>query len=190
MGSKHSRGLLSRRQYLRRHRAVVPMIRWPGERAPVSPKGSSKQRSPGSIHRIRTMACRSRTGGKRSSKTTINRDLLLESCCAFPGIGLFPSRQWLAPSESGKGGSPSPRDIVAQLFNAYVGSRAKALEVIGKHNALVERYNRLNDEKSALRLQLAGQKVEEAASQMDYDRATQDKGIQQNTPVDERSTSR
>ena len=28
-------------------------------------------------------------------------------------------------------------DIVAQLYNAYVGSRAKALEVIGKHNALV-----------------------------------------------------
>ena len=35
-------------------------------------------------------------------------------------------------------------------------------------------------------MQLAGQKVEEAASQMDYDRATQDKGVQQNTPVDER----
>ena len=77
-------------------------------------------------------------------------------------------------------------DIVAQLYNAYVGSRAKALEVIGKHNVLVERYNRLSDEKSALRLQLAGQKVEEGASQMDYDRATQDKGIQQKTPVDER----
>ena len=77
-------------------------------------------------------------------------------------------------------------DIVAQLYNAYVGSRAKALEVIGKHNALVERYNRLSDEKSALALQLAGQKVEEGASQMDYDRATQDKGIQQSTPADER----
>ena len=77
-------------------------------------------------------------------------------------------------------------DIVAQLYNAYVGSRAKALEVIGKHNALVERYNRLSDEKSALRLQLAGQKVEEDTSQMDYDRATQDKAIQQSTPLDER----
>jgi hypothetical protein len=77
-------------------------------------------------------------------------------------------------------------DIVAQLYNAYVGSRAKALEVISRHNALVERYNRLSDEKSALALQLAGQKVEEGASQMDYDRATQDKGIQQKTPVDER----
>jgi hypothetical protein len=39
-------------------------------------------------------------------------------------------------------------NIVVQLFNAYVGSRAKSLEVIGKYNALVERYNRLHDETS------------------------------------------
>jgi hypothetical protein len=39
-------------------------------------------------------------------------------------------------------------NIVVQLFNAYVGSRAKSLEVIGKYNALVEHYNRLNDDKS------------------------------------------
>jgi|SRR5277367_559596 len=78
-------------------------------------------------------------------------------------------------------------DIVAQLYNAYVGSRAKALEAISKHNVLVEQYNRLNDDRSALASQLAGQKVEEGASQMDYDRATQDKGVQRKTPVDERS---
>ena len=72
-------------------------------------------------------------------------------------------------------------NIVVQLFNAYVGSRTKALEVIAKHNVLVERYNRLNDEKSALILQLAGQK-EQAASQIDYDRTREDKGVQQQEP--------
>jgi chromosome segregation ATPase len=76
-------------------------------------------------------------------------------------------------------------NIVVQLFNAYVGSRAKALDAISKHNGLAERYNRLSDERSALALQLAGQKVEEPASQMDYDRARQDKGVQQSAPVEE-----
>jgi hypothetical protein len=76
-------------------------------------------------------------------------------------------------------------NIVVQLFNAYVGSRVKSLEVIGKYNALVERYNRLNDEHSVLALQLARQKAEEAGPQIDYDRAKQDKGVLQKTPVDE-----
>jgi hypothetical protein len=75
-------------------------------------------------------------------------------------------------------------NIVVQLFNAYVGSRAKTLETIGKYNGLVERYNRLNDEKCALALQLAGQTDDEAASQIDYDRAKQDKAAQQNAPIE------
>ena len=41
-------------------------------------------------------------------------------------------------------------DIVTQLFNAYIGSRAKALEVIAKHNALVDRYNTLDSERQRL----------------------------------------
>ena len=32
-------------------------------------------------------------------------------------------------------------DIVAQLFNSHVRSRAKALEAIERHNQLAERYN-------------------------------------------------
>lgn len=42
-------------------------------------------------------------------------------------------------------------DLIAQLYNAYVTSRARAFEVIGKHNRLVERYNRLDAEATALR---------------------------------------
>ena len=61
-------------------------------------------------------------------------------------------------------------NIVVQLFNAYVGSRAKSLEVIGKYNAVVERYNRLNDDmKTATSEQ----------NKVDYDRARQDKGTAQ-----------
>ena len=39
-------------------------------------------------------------------------------------------------------------DIVAQLYNAYVTSRARTLEVIGKHNRLVEKYDRLDSRSS------------------------------------------
>lgn len=66
-------------------------------------------------------------------------------------------------------------NIVVQLFNAYVGSRAKSLAVIGKYNALVERYNRLNDEKNTVTPQLVSDKDEKAQSQVDYSRANQDK---------------
>jgi hypothetical protein len=42
-------------------------------------------------------------------------------------------------------------DLIAQLYNAYVTSRARAFEVIGKHDRLVEKYNRLDEEATALR---------------------------------------
>ena len=50
------------------HRAEVLMIRWPMEKAPVSPKVSSKQLLLGSIHRIKTMDLSLRIGAKRCSK--------------------------------------------------------------------------------------------------------------------------
>src|ERR1700733_5535131 len=53
---------VNRPHYFRRHRAVVPMIRWPGERVPFSLKGSSKQLLLGSIHRIKTMELLLRIG--------------------------------------------------------------------------------------------------------------------------------
>jgi hypothetical protein len=70
-------------------------------------------------------------------------------------------------------------NIVVQLFNAYVGSRAKSLEVIGKYNALVERYNRLNDDKSTATSGQPSDSDEKAQHKVDYERAKQDKGTAQ-----------
>jgi hypothetical protein len=70
-------------------------------------------------------------------------------------------------------------NIVVQLFNAFVGSRAKSLEVIGKYNALVERYNRLNDDKNTPTLEQPSDGDEKAQHKVDYDRARQDKGTAQ-----------
>jgi hypothetical protein len=70
-------------------------------------------------------------------------------------------------------------NIVVQLFNAYVGSRAKALEVIGKYNALVERYNRLNDDKGTATSEQPGDSDENAQHKVDYGRAKRDKGTAQ-----------
>jgi hypothetical protein len=70
-------------------------------------------------------------------------------------------------------------NIVVQLFNAYVGSRAKSLEVIGKYNALVERYNRLNDDKGTATSEQPGDCDENAQYKVDYERAKQDKGAAQ-----------
>ena len=70
-------------------------------------------------------------------------------------------------------------NIVVQLFNAYVGSRAKSLEVIGKYNALVERYNRLNDNKSTATSEQPSDSDEKAQHKVDYERAKQDKGTAQ-----------
>ena len=70
-------------------------------------------------------------------------------------------------------------NIVVQLFNAYVGSRAKSLEVIGKYNALVERYNRLNDDKSTATSKQSSDSDDNAQHKVDYDRAKQDKGTAQ-----------
>jgi len=76
-------------------------------------------------------------------------------------------------------------NIVVQLFNAYVGSRAKSLEVIGKYNALVERYNRFNDAMNTATSEQPGDSDEKAQHKVDFDRAKQDKGTAQSgsTPV-------
>jgi hypothetical protein len=76
-------------------------------------------------------------------------------------------------------------NIVVQLFNAYVGSRAKSFEVIGKYNALVERYNRLNDDMNTATSEQSSESDEKARHKVDYDRAKQDKGTVQsgNTAV-------
>jgi hypothetical protein len=52
-------------------------------------------------------------------------------------------------------------DLIAQLYNAYVTSRARAFEVIGKHNRLVEKYNRLDEEAVGLRTKIAAAATKE-----------------------------
>jgi hypothetical protein len=76
-------------------------------------------------------------------------------------------------------------NIVVQLFNAYVGSRARSLEVIGKYNALVERYNRLHDETSIATSEQPSDSDKKAQPKVDYDRAKQDKGTAQSGSIAE-----
>jgi hypothetical protein len=80
-------------------------------------------------------------------------------------------------------------NIVVQLFNAYVGSRAKSLEVIGKYNRLVERYNRLNDEMNTATSEQPGEGDEKAQHKVDYERAKQDKETTQNGRAAEETSS-
>ena len=75
--------------------------------------------------------------------------------------------------------------IVVQLFNAYVGSRAKSLEVIGKYNGLVERYNRLSDDMNTAISAQPSERDENAQRKVDYERAKQDKETAQNGSIAE-----
>jgi hypothetical protein len=64
-------------------------------------------------------------------------------------------------------------DIVTQLFNAYIGSRAKALEVIARHNALVDRYNALDGERQRLENQHPEKPVQ---SELDFTQVREGRG--------------
>jgi len=59
-------------------------------------------------------------------------------------------------------------DIVTQLYNAYVTSRARTLEVIGKHNRLVEKYDRLDTETAELRRRIAAEPRQEPKASADF----------------------
>jgi hypothetical protein len=77
-------------------------------------------------------------------------------------------------------------DIVTQLFNAYIGSRAKALEVIAKHNALVDRYNALDGERQRLENQIAELPEKPVQSELDFSQVREGRGDleeRQSTPV-------
>lgn len=67
-------------------------------------------------------------------------------------------------------------DIVTQLFNAYIGSRAKALEVIAKHNALVDRYNALHSERQRLVEQIAELSRDPVQPELDFNQAREEQG--------------
>lgn len=67
-------------------------------------------------------------------------------------------------------------DIVTQLFNAYIGSRAKALEVIARHNALVDRYNALDTERQRLTDQIADLSHKPVQPELDFSQAREEQG--------------
>jgi hypothetical protein len=73
-------------------------------------------------------------------------------------------------------------DVVTQLFNAYIGSRAKALEVIAKHNTLVDRYNTLDCEKQRLADQIASSSHKPVQSELDFNQAREDRGASLQAP--------
>ena len=70
-------------------------------------------------------------------------------------------------------------DIVTQLYNAYVMSRAKALKAISWHNQLVERYNQLDQEAADLRTRIANTTAAEPTvdtpGEVTYDVAKQER---------------
>ena len=59
-------------------------------------------------------------------------------------------------------------DIVAQLYNGYITSRARTLEVIGRHNRLVEKYNRLDTEVAELRATIIAEPQQEPKPSADF----------------------
>ena len=67
-------------------------------------------------------------------------------------------------------------DIVTQLFNAYIGSHAKALEVIARHNALVDRYNALDSERQRLTDQIAVLAHKPVQPELDFSQAREEQG--------------
>jgi len=66
-------------------------------------------------------------------------------------------------------------DVVTQLFNAYTGSRAKALEVIGKYNALIDRYNRIDGELCTLKASIAAEAAPNSDAVSEFEQAKSDK---------------
>ena len=73
-------------------------------------------------------------------------------------------------------------DVVTQLFNAYIGSRAKALEVIAKHNTLVDRYNTLDSEKQRLADQIKSLSNKPVQPELDFNQAREDRGTSTQAP--------
>jgi len=77
-------------------------------------------------------------------------------------------------------------DVVTQLYNAYIGSRAKAIEVIAKYNRLVDRYNSLDVERQRLADQIARQSDKPEQPELDFNQAREDRGaalITRNVPA-------
>jgi hypothetical protein len=77
-------------------------------------------------------------------------------------------------------------DITTQIYNAYVTARARAFDVISRHNKLVERYNRLEDEAAELRARATVDVQPEPAQSADFDDARGAKSAEFSIPTDPR----
>ena len=166
------------------------MILWPGERAPVSPKGSSKRRLAGVNPQNKDYGVTVGDWRKEVFENTIGRIYFWSLVVLSLGLGCsLMANGWLLRERERR--LSISADIVAQLYNAYVGSRAKALEVIGKHNALVERYNRLDSEAADLRNRISTECAERGVTTTsDFDEARQQKPEEASPARDERTDSR
>ena len=77
-------------------------------------------------------------------------------------------------------------DVVTQLYNAYIGSRAKAMDVIAKYNRLVDRYNNLDVERQRLADQIARHSENPEQPELDFNQAREDRGaalVTRNVPA-------
>jgi hypothetical protein len=119
---------------------------------------------------------------KEVFETTVNRLYLwsIVVLCVALGTSLF-GNGWLIRERQRR--LAISANIVVQLFNAYIGSRAKALETIGRYNSLVGRHNRLDVLMAAGTLQREGQDDGRAEVRVDFDRAKKDKETSQSRPV-------
>jgi hypothetical protein len=119
---------------------------------------------------------------KEVFETTVNRLYLwsIVGLCIALGTSLL-ANGWLLRERQRR--LAISANVVVQLFNAYIGSRAKALETISRYNSLVERHNRLSAVTDAGTPEREGQEEVRAETRVDFDRAKKDKGTSQNKPT-------
>jgi hypothetical protein len=111
-------------------------------------------------------------------EATINRIYLWTIFILCLGIsGSLVGNAWFARERQRRLAITS--DIVVQLYNAYIGSRAKALDVIKRYNSLVERYNYLSDEVNGLKAKSATLTGEETRETTEFQDAKRGKPREQ-----------
>ncbi len=118
---------------------------------------------------------------KEIFETTVNRLYLwsIAALCIALGTSLL-ANGWLIRERQRR--LAISANIVVQLFNAYIGSRAKALETIARYNSLVERHNRLSAVTAPGTLQRESQEEGKSELRVDFDRAKKDKDSSQSKP--------
>jgi hypothetical protein len=158
-----------------------PMARGKGT---VQPKGIVETTLPGINPQNKDYGAVVADWRKEVFETAVNRIYLwsIFTLCLALSVSLL-GNGWLLRERQRR--LAISANIVVQLFNAYVGSRAKSLEVISKYNALVERYNRLNEDKSAATLEQPDDSDGNAQHKVDYERAKQDKETARSRPAAE-----